>query len=80
MKNYIKYNGYVGTVEYTAEDDILFGSILGIRGLFSYEGESLAEIKAAFREAVDEYLLFCDEKGIEPERPSVDIDEAQKTA
>ena len=79
MNNHIMYKGYVGTVEYTTEDDVLFGKILGIRGLFLYEGESLSEIKSAFQEAVDEYLAFCEEKGIEPEKPTI-ADGVQKTA
>ena len=80
MNNYIKYKGYIGTVEYTAEDDVLHGKILGIRGLISYEGESLADIKKDFMDAVDDYLEMCEAEGIEPEKPTTLIDEVQQTA
>ncbi|MCL2216930.1 MAG: type II toxin-antitoxin system HicB family antitoxin [Defluviitaleaceae bacterium] len=80
MSNYIKHRGYVGTVEYTAEDDVLFGKVLGIRGLVSYEGESIAAVKRDFMEAVDDYLETCEIEGLEPENPVIPMDDAQKTA
>jgi predicted HicB family RNase H-like nuclease len=66
--NELKYKGYRGSVEYSARDDCLFGKIIGIRSSVSYEGESVAEIAGAFREAVDDYLDFCEERGVEPQR------------
>ncbi len=63
------YKGYVGTVEYSEEDACLFGRIAGIRDIITYEGESVAEIKTAFEEAVDDYLKHCAEVGKEPNKP-----------
>ena len=63
------YKGYVGTVEYSEEDACLFGRIAGIRDIITYEGESVAEIKTAFEEAVDDYLQHCTEIGKEPNKP-----------
>jgi len=68
MKGLLEYKGYHGTVEYSAEDNILFGSVIGIRSLISYEGQSTDELKADFEGAVDEYLELCAEKGISPEK------------
>ena len=56
MKNVMTYKGYVGTVEYSEEDNCLLGRIAGIRDIIAYEGESVAEIRTAFEEAVDDYL------------------------
>jgi len=53
------YKGYTGTVEYSAEDDCLFGRIAGIHDIISYEGESVTAIRTAFEEAVDDYLAHC---------------------
>ncbi len=63
------YNGYHGSIEYSAEDDCLHGRLLNIDDIISYEGNSLAKIKAAFREAVDDYLAYCKEIGKEPNKP-----------
>jgi predicted HicB family RNase H-like nuclease len=35
----------------------------------SYEGETPKQIDAAFKEATDEYILTCKERGVEPEKP-----------
>ncbi|MDE6680401.1 MAG: type II toxin-antitoxin system HicB family antitoxin [Muribaculaceae bacterium] len=66
----LKYKGYSGTVEYSPEDNCLFGKVLGLRGtLISYEGNSIEEIKKDFEQAVDDYLESCRERGIEPAKP-----------
>ncbi len=47
-------------MEYSPEDDCLFGKVLGLRGtLISYEGSSIEEIKHDFEQAVDDYLESC---------------------
>ena len=68
-KNAMTYKGYVGTVEYSEEDGCLFGRIAGIRDIISYEGESVAEIRQAFRDSVDDYLEYCASSGKEPNKP-----------
>lgn len=68
MKNIIEYKGYIGSVEFSEEDEIFFGKVLGIRSLLSYEGETAKELVSDFHEAVDEYLDMCDSENKEPER------------
>ncbi len=68
MNNALKYKGYYGTVEYLSADNVLFGKVIGISGLVSYEGESISSLKRNFEEAVDEYLDMCAENGIEPSK------------
>lgn len=68
MNNILEYKGYNGTVEYSADDNVLFGKVIGVKSLISYEGQSVEELKNDFEEAVDEYLDFCSEKDIEPEK------------
>ena len=66
--NTMSYKGYIGSVAFSEEDDILFGKIEGIGSVVTYEGKSVLELKTAFHEAVDDYLTFCEEKGIEPQK------------
>jgi predicted HicB family RNase H-like nuclease len=61
--------GYAGTVEYNEEDACLFGRIAGIRDIITYEGESVAGIRQAFEEVVDDYPNHCDATGKEPDKP-----------
>lgn len=67
--NAMTYKGYVGTVEYSEEDACLFGRIAGISDIITYEGESVAEIRQAFEDAVDDYLEHCAVTGKEPNKP-----------
>lgn len=67
MKNTMQYKGYVGSVEFSEEDQILYGRVMGIRGMITYEGESAAELVQDFHGAVDDYLAACEAEGIAPE-------------
>ena len=66
----LSYKGYRGSVEFSAEDNCLYGKVQGIKGtLISYEGETVEEIKKDFEDAVDFYLESCKERGLEPIKP-----------
>lgn len=69
MSNWLSYKNYNGTVEYSKEDDCLFGKVVGVRSLLSYEGEPIKELKADFQRVIDEYLADCGERNVEPEQP-----------
>lgn len=66
--NTLKYKGYIGSVAYSEPDKVFFGKLEGIDDLVNYEGESVQELTAAFREAVDDYLIFCEEHNLKPEK------------
>lgn len=67
MNNTIQYKGYVGSIEFSEEDGIFYGKVMGIRSLISYEGESAKELLDDFHGAVDTYLEECRVQGKEPE-------------
>lgn len=68
MNNTMEYKGYVGSVEFSEEDALFYGKVLGIRALISYEGTNAAELVADFHGAVDDYLELCVQSGTEPEK------------
>ena len=68
MNNTIEYKGYIGSVEFSEEDTLFFGKVLGIRALVSYEGETAKELVQSFRDAIDDYLELCRDSGTEPEK------------
>ncbi len=68
MKN-LEYKGYTGTIEYSAEDGLLYGKVLGIKSLISYEGETGKSLEEDFQTTIDGYLLDCEENNREPEKP-----------
>lgn len=69
MKNVLEYKGYFGSVEYSGDDEVFFGKLLGIKALVLFEGQSVNELKSAFYEAVDDYIETCKEIKTEPEKP-----------
>jgi len=68
MSNLMEYKGYFGTVEFSATDKVLYGKVIGIKGLISYEGESVSSLKGDFESAVDDYIEMCNAEGIEPQK------------
>ena len=69
MSNVLEYNGYTGSIEASIEDHCLFGKILFISDLVTYEAETVSDLEAEFIAAVDDYLLTCRETGTDPQRP-----------
>ncbi|MDD5376444.1 type II toxin-antitoxin system HicB family antitoxin [Acidithiobacillus sp.] len=68
MGNIIEYNGYQASIEYSSEDGILFGRVLHINSLITFEASDASAIEAAFRGAIDEYLEYCKRANVEPNK------------
>lgn len=68
VMNTLKYKGFLGSVAFSEADNVFFGKIEGIDGLVNFEGESVAELTDSFHSAVDDYLEYCKEEGIEPHK------------
>ena len=68
MSNTIEYKGYVGSVEFSEDDGVFFGKVMGIRAMVSYEGENAHDLVKDFHSAVDSYLETCAAEGIESEK------------
>ena len=68
MGSIIEYEGYQASVEYSAEDHILFGRVLHINSLITFEATDASQIEAAFRVAVDEYLEHCERAKVAPNK------------
>ena len=69
MSDMLTYKLYNGTVEYSKEAKCLFGKVVGIKSLISYEGNSIQELEEDFQKTVDEYIEECRKQGVEPEKP-----------
>ena len=65
----MEYKGYIGVVEFDDEAGIFHGEAENTRDVITFQGRSVAEIKKAFRESVDDYLQFCEARGEEPDKP-----------
>lgn len=67
--NTLSYKGYTAKIEFDPDDNIFFGNIVDIRDTVGFHGESVAELKKGFTEAVDFYLESCAKAGREPNKP-----------
>ncbi len=63
------YNGYQAAIEFDDEAELFHGEVTGLRDVITFQGKSVAELKKAFRDSVEDYLAFCKERGEEPEKP-----------
>ncbi|HIE03118.1 MAG TPA: type II toxin-antitoxin system HicB family antitoxin [Thiotrichaceae bacterium] len=61
--------GYMGQVEFDDKVDIFHGEVINTRAVITFQGRTVQEIKAAFRDSIEDYLEFCAELGEEPEKP-----------
>lgn len=68
MNNTIQYKNYVGTVEFSENDNLFFGTVIGIKDLVSYEGIDGKSLVEDFHNAVDEYIKLCESENREPEK------------
>lgn len=68
--DYLEYKGYKGSVEYSKEDDCLFGKVQGVpKALILYEGQTLDELRKDFENGIDDYLEGCRADGVKPCKP-----------
>ncbi|MDR0725940.1 MAG: type II toxin-antitoxin system HicB family antitoxin [Prevotellaceae bacterium] len=63
----LEYKGYFGSIEYSKEDDCLYGQVLGLtKDCITYEGNTVSELRIDFEGAIEQYLEHCKASGIKP--------------
>jgi predicted HicB family RNase H-like nuclease len=65
----MEHKGYVGKVEFDDEAGIFHGDVINTRDVITFQGDSVAALKKAFQESVEDYLAFCASRGEEPDKP-----------
>jgi predicted HicB family RNase H-like nuclease len=53
--------GYRGSVVCDVEAKIFHGEVLGLRDVVTFQAMTVVDIQHAFRESVEDYLVFCEE-------------------
>ena len=67
--NTMIHKGYAARIEYSDNDDCFVGHIAGINDVVGFHGASVADLRAAFKEAVDDYLETCGKINRSPQKP-----------
>jgi predicted HicB family RNase H-like nuclease len=65
----MEYKGYTAQVEFDAEAGLLHGRVINTRDVITFQGTSVAEVRSAFADSVEDYLAFCASRNEEPEKP-----------
>lgn len=65
----MEYQGYIATVEFDDEAGIFHGEVINLRDVVTFQGESVEELRQAFKDSIEDYLDFCSTRNEEPERP-----------
>lgn len=65
----LSHKGYCGTIEISIEDNCLFGKILFINDLVTYEADTPSKLQTAFEGAVEHYLQKCASENVAPDKP-----------
>jgi predicted HicB family RNase H-like nuclease len=63
------YKGYLGSIEYDAEDETFHGKVLGTNDVITFEADGIKPLLKEFQASVDDYLDFCRSRGESPEKP-----------
>jgi len=66
--NILSYKGYIATIHFSSEDEVFYGKVEHTQDLIMFEAESAKGLKQSFHDSVDDYLAFCKEKGVEPNK------------
>jgi predicted HicB family RNase H-like nuclease len=64
----ISYKGYSAQVQFDPEDEIFVGRLAGINDVIGFHADTVKGLKAAFHEAVDDYIETCAKVGKAPEK------------
>ena len=67
--NIMSYKGYRASVGFDEADEIFVGRLLGIDDVVGFHADTVSALKAAFHEAVDDYLQTCAKIGKKPQKP-----------
>jgi predicted HicB family RNase H-like nuclease len=65
----MEYQGYIGKIEFDEEAGVIHGEVINTRDVITFQGDSVAEVKQAFKDSVDDYLEFCKARGETPDKP-----------
>ena len=68
MKDVLNYKEFIGSVHFSADDNVFYGKIEGINDLITFEGETVKELTDAFQYVVDEHIKDCEAEETAPEK------------
>ena len=65
----MEYKGYIGDVTFDSDAHLFHGEVINTKDVITFQGKTVDELERAFYESVDDYISWCKEDGVEPEKP-----------
>lgn len=65
----MEYKGYIGEVTFDPDAHLFHGEVINTRDMITFQGKTVAELESAFRDSIDDYLEWCKQDGVSPEKP-----------
>lgn len=69
MNELMEYKGFKARVQYSADDEVFFGRLMGIDDIVTFEGRTVRELKRAMKDAVDFHIEVCEKTGKALKKP-----------
>ena len=66
--NILEYKGFKAKIEFSADDNVFFGYLIGIDDIVTFHGETVKQLRKAFRESVDFHIEVCEKVGKKPKK------------
>lgn len=68
LTNLLSYEGYFARIRLDPSADAFHGQVIGLRDVIDFYGRTPDELREEFKVSVEEYLAWCSEEGIKPEK------------
>jgi len=65
----MEYKGYIGVVEFDDKAKIFHGDVINTRDVITFQGKTVDEIEIAFHDSIDDYISWCEQDCVNPEKP-----------
>lgn len=62
------YRGYQAKVDFSEEDGLFIGEVIGIRDSLNFHAETSQQVIPMFHQSVDNYLELCEKIGKDPDK------------
>jgi predicted HicB family RNase H-like nuclease len=67
--NTMTYKGHEAVVSYDEDAELFHGEVVNTRDVITFQGGSVADLKQALADSIEDYLDFCRSRGEEPDKP-----------
>ncbi len=64
-----RHKGFIGSIEADPENKCLYGKLLYVNDLITYEATTVAKLEVEFKKAISDYLETCKSLNREPMKP-----------